>query len=467
VAPLSRRSLGVGGGVSPFFEPRISVVMARHIGLAAFSLFIASTAWAQQPLTLDEALAAAMARNPALAAARAQTDRAAAEVAITRGGWFPRINVTEGVQRGDQPVFAFGALLSARQFTAADFAVARLNSPGATNLFTTRLGVGQLIFDGGRTSAAIAESQARRDGASASADEASAGVVVAVTATYGQLLRMQATVRAVDSAVAAAAQDLTRAEHRRDVGTVTDADVLAVAVHLSSLQQRRLQLDADRAATAAQLNRLMGAAVDAPIAVVDVVPPARVDGELPALFGEAEAARPELRRADAQVRMAIAGTRQASSIWWPQVAAQAGVEWNGITGGDRARSWIVGAEARWSLSLSGADRARLKAAASARTAAELMRDDVRASVHAEVLAAVRQLEASVARVGLGTETVAQATERARVVRNRYDAGLASMTDVLAASSALLDAEASRTSATVDVLTTTTELHRALGRLSRK
>jgi len=357
--------------------------------------------------------------------------------------------------------------LSARQFTAADFAVARLNSPGATNLFTTRLGVGQLIFDGGRTSAAIAESQARRDVASASADEASAGVVVAVTATYGQLLRMQAAVRAVDSAVAAAAQDLTRAEHRRDVGTVTDADVLAVAVHLSSLQQRRLQLDADRAATAAQLNRLMGAAVDAPIAVVDVVPPARVDGELTALFGEAEAARPELRRADAQVRMAIAGTRQASSIWWPQVAAQAGVEWNGITGGDRARSWIVGAEARWSLSLSGADRARLRAAASARTAAELMRDDVRASVHAEVLAAVRQLEASVARVGLGTETVAQATERARVVRNRYDAGLASMTDVLAASSALLDAEASRTSATVDVLTTTTELHRALGRLSRK
>ena len=457
--------------MSPFPEPRISGVMARRIGLTAFflltPLLLTSTAWAQQPLTLDEAVAAALARNPALAAARAQTDRAAAEVVTSRGGWFPRVTLTEGVQRGDQPVFAFGALLSARQFTAADFAVARLNSPGATNLFTTRLGVGQLIFDGGRTSAAIAESQAHRDVALAGADEATAGVVVAVTTTYGQLLRMQASVRAVDSAAAAATEDLQRAEHRRDAGTVTDADVLAVAVHLSSLQQRRLQLDADRAATAAQLNRLMGMAVDAPISVVDVAPPARVDGELAALFVVAEAARPELRRADAQVRMAHAGTRQASSIWWPQVAAQAGVEWNGITAGDRARSWAVGAEARWSLSLSGADRARITAAASARTAAELMHDDLRASVHAEVLAAVRQLETAVARVGLGTETVAQATERARVVRNRYDAGLASMTDVLAASSALLDAEASRTSATVDVLTTTTELHRALGRLSGK
>jgi outer membrane protein TolC len=445
--------------------------MARRIGLAALflltTLLTTSTAWAQQPLTLEEAVAAALARNPALAAARAQTDRATADVATARGGWFPRATVTESVQRGDQPVFAFGALLSARQFSAADFAVARLNSPGATNLFTTRLGVGQLIFDGGRTSGAIAESHGRRDVAMAGADEATAGVMVAVTSTYGQLLRMQASLRAVESAVAAATEDLTRAEHRRDAGTVTDADVLAVAVHLSGLRQRRLQMDADRAATAAQLNRLMGTAVDAPIAVSDVAPPARIAGELAALFAEAEEARPELRRADAQIRMATAGTRQASSIWWPQVAAQAGVEWNGLTVGDRARSWVVGAEARWSLSLSGADRARITAAASARTAAERMRDDVRASVHAEVLAAVRQRDTAIARLDLGTETVAQATERARVVRNRYDAGLASMTDVLAASSALLDAEASRTSATVDVLTTTTELHRALGRLSGK
>jgi len=445
--------------------------MARRTGLVAFllcaPLLLASTAWAQQPLTLDEAVAAALARNPALAAARAQTDRAAADVAASRGGWFPRISLSEGVQRGDQPVFAFGALLSARQFTAADFAVARLNGPGATNLFTTRVGVGQLIFDGGRTSGVVAESKARRDVAAAGADEAAANVIVGITTTYGHLLRMQAAARAVDAAVAAAEEDLARAEHRRDAGTVTDADVLAVAVHLSALRQRRLQLEADRAGAVAQLNRLMGTPVDAAVMVSDVPPPPTESASLEALFAEAEATRPELRRADAQVRMADAGTRQASSIWWPNVAAQAGVEWNGITAGDRARSWVVGAEARWSLSLSGADRARITAASSARTAAELMRADLRASVHADVLAARRQLDAAIARVTLGAETVAQATERARVVRNRYDAGLASMTDVLAASSALLDAEATRTSATVDVLTTTTELHRALGRLSGK
>jgi len=66
-------------------------------------------------------------------------------------------------------------------------------------------------------------------------------------------------------------------------------------------------------------------------------------------------------------------------------------------------------------------------------------------------------------VAVGAESVAQATERARVVRNRYDAGLASMTDVLAASSALLDAEARHTAARVDVLNAHAELRRSLGR----
>ncbi len=439
--------------------------MARHIGrLAPLLLLIASAASAQTPLTLDEALAKARANNPALAAARAQADGASAGVTAARGQWFPRVTLTESATRSDQPVFAFGALLSARQFTAQDFAVTRLNSPGATNLFTTRVGVQQIIFDGGRTSAAVAESRARQDAATASSDEAATGVVLAVTSTFGQLVTLHASARALDAAVAAATEDLARAERRRDAGTVTDADVLAIAVHLSELRQRRIQLDANVAATAATLNRLMGAPVASPIDVVVLPPPSpHATQDLEALFAEAEGSRPDLRRADADILIAAATARQASSIWWPQIAAQAGVEWNGITVSDRARSWVVGGEVRWSLSLSGADRARIQAASHARSAAEHLRADLRAAIQVEVLTAVRQLEAAIARVSVGAESVAQATERARVVRNRYDAGLASMTDVLAASSALLDAEARHTAAHVDVMNAQAELRRAVGR----
>ena len=439
--------------------------MARHIGrLAPLLLLIASAASAQTSLTLDEALAKALANNPTLAAARAQADGASAGVTAARGQWFPRVTLSESATRSDQPVFAFGALLSARQFTAQDFAVARLNSPGATNLFTTRVGVQQILFDGGRTSAAMAESRARRDAATASVDEAATAITLAVTSTFGQLVTLQASARALDAAIAAATEDLVRAERRRDAGTVTDADVLAIAVHLSELRQRRILLNANVAAAAATLNRLMGAPVESPIDVVVLPPPSsHATPDLEALFTEAWGSRPDLRRAAADILIAAAAARQASSVWWPQVAAQAGVEWNGITAGDRARSWVVGGEVRWSLSLSGADRARVQAASHARSAAELMRADLRAAIQVEVLTAVRQLEAALARVSVGAESVAQAAERARVVRNRYDAGLASMTDVLTASSALLDAEARHTAAHVDVMNAQAELRRAVGR----
>lgn len=438
--------------------------MARLTGLLVLSMCLASPAAAQVPLTVDAAVSAAMQRNPALAAASAAVDRADAERLAARGAWFPRLNLSEGVQRGDQPVFAFGALLSARQFTAADFAIDRLNRPGATTLHTTRASISQQIFDGGRTSGQRAEATARLAAAQADADAAAHAVVIGVTTTIGQVASLDVMAAALDAALAAAREDQHRAQRRRDAGTATDADVLAADVHVIDLQQRRLQLSADRAAAAAQLNRLIGAAVDAPVTLA----PLPAQGEAPSaplatLLEQAESARPELRRADAQVLMAVAGQQQAGSVWWPQVAAQAGLEWNGLDFGSRSRSWVVGGELRWSVSLSDADRARTRAAASARVAAEHARDDVRASIHVEVVSALRRREAAVARLAVGEAAVTHATERARVTRNRYDAGLASMTDVLAAASAVLDAEARQTAVTVEVLTAGAELQRALGR----
>ncbi|HQX82375.1 MAG TPA: TolC family protein, partial [Vicinamibacterales bacterium] len=248
--------------------------MARPLSIVLLLMAVwPATSAAQTRLSLADAVSAATTRNPGLQAARAQADRAEAEVTVSRSAWWPRLTATEAWQRSDQPVFAFGALLAARQFTAADFAVSRLNAPGATNLFTTRLGVGQLVFDGGRTPGAVAGASALRDAARAEADSAIAHAVLAVTRVYGQILSGQSHARATDAAIAAAVEDLTRAERRRDAGAATDADVLAVSVHLAEMRQRRLQTDADLASARAQLNRLMGAPIEETFDAVEDLPP--------------------------------------------------------------------------------------------------------------------------------------------------------------------------------------------------
>lgn len=445
--------------------------MVRRLSLS-FVWCVLATVWAapaaaQARLTLAEAVTATLARNPSLKAARAQVDKAAADSTVARSAWWPRLTMAESMQRGNQPVFAFGALLSARSFTAADFAIDRLNHPGATNLYTTRLSVGQLLFDGSRTPGQIRQASAAVDQASAAADQAAADLALAVTRAYGDAVTMQASIRAIDAAIEAGVEDLARAEHRREAGVATDADVLAMSVHLADLRQRRLQLEADLASVRAGINRLMGAPVDDQFQVAENLAVPTPAPALDALFVQALSARPELRQADAQVSMAAAGTSQARSVWMPQVFAQAGVEWNGLSFGERRSAWVIGAEARWNLSLSGADRARIRGANATRVSAEAHRDDVRAAVRVDVLTAARQLDASIARVSVGADAVAQARERARVVRNRYEAGLATMTDVLTASSAMLDAESHRVAALVDAVVAHANLERAVGRAPQK
>jgi outer membrane protein TolC len=67
-----------------------------------------------------------------------------------------------------------------------------------------------------------------------------------------------------------------------------------------------------------------------------------------------------------------------------------------------------------------------------------------------------------ARVEVGHAAVAEARESQRMIRDRYDAGMASVNDVLRAARALLDAEALQTSAQVDLLVSRAELERAIG-----
>jgi outer membrane protein TolC len=418
-------------------------------------------------LTLERAIQAALAQNASLRASRARVEEAAAHAAEARSGFFPRLSVAESWQRGDQPVFVFSSLLSARQFAASNFAIDTLNHPDPIGFFRTTVGIEQLLFDGGRQRAVAKVATLSRTASEASAREAAAAVALATTQTFGHILSGESARRAADAGVVAAREDLDRAERRRDAGMATDADVLALVVHVADLEQRAIRAEGDAAQARAELNRLMGAPIDVLILAIEPSSAALGDfGERPnvtALLAEADAARPELTRAAASEQMAAAGQQQARAALIPQVAAQAAFDFAGTRFNDRASSWILGGELRWTFSTGGAELAgrQVAAASLARTRAET--DEIRAAVHVDVVSAVRRLEAARARQTVGRAAVDQAREAHRIARDRFDAGLASVTDVLRASAAVLDADANRIASLVEATNAAAMLRRALGR----
>jgi outer membrane protein TolC len=245
----------------------------------------------------------------------------------------------------------------------------------------------------------------------------------------------------------------------------TDADVLALVVHASELQQRAISAAGDAAVARAELNRLMGRPVtDDFRAAEPSLDSASVDtSNVTALLAEADAGRPELRRADVVRQLAETDRRSARAALIPQVAAQAAFDMSGTRFSDRASSWIFGGELRWSLATGGAEVARLRAAAHSAARSDAERDDVRAAVHVEVVSAVRRLEAARARLATARAAVEQARESQRIIRDRFEAGLAGVNDVLRASTAALDAETARVTALIDGVVSGAMLRRAVGR----
>ena len=88
---------------------------------------------------------------------------------------------------------------------------------------------------------------------------------------------------------------------------------------------------------------------------------------------------------------------------------------------------------------------------------------MRGQVQADVVSAVERLQSARARQRVGRLAIEQARESQRIVRDRYEAGLAPVNDVLRAATAVLDADGQRISALVDALTAEAQLQRALGR----
>jgi outer membrane protein TolC len=243
----------------------------------------------------------------------------------------------------------------------------------------------------------------------------------------------------------------------------TDADVLALTVHVADVEQRAIKAEGDALVLQAEINRLTGTAVDRRFAVVEPQVAAMDVPAAAALFAEAEANRPDVLRAAAAQRVAQSDRRAARSAFMPTIALQTTLEMSGTTITDRASSWIAGGEVRWTLGTGGTERARAKAAAAQLSRARVEAEDARAAARVEVLSAIEQLRSARARQAVGRSAVAQARESERIIRDRFNAGLAPVNDVLRAAEAVLDAETRRAAALADEITSRASLDRALGR----
>jgi outer membrane protein len=424
-------------------------------------LFVPPVA-AQERLTLADAVQKARTAHPRVRAAAAGEQEAAARLRQAHSGWLPRVDFSEGIQRGDMPVYVFGSLLSQRRFTEANFAIDSLNHPDPLTNHRASLTLQHALFSSdvhtGVRTAGIA-----RELAGVGREAVERNLALAATRAFGQALTAQAALAAARAAVSSAVEDARRTRDRRETGLVTEADVLALDVHLAQMRARAIEAESQHRVALAALNDAMGEPLDREYVLAPVVPTAPAAPSLTDLEAEALKVRPEARQATLQNRLAEAERSGARMSFLPQLGWQAGYEWNGSDFSDRAHGWMLGAEVRLNLFRGFADQARLAEKSGAVTRAAAEREAAESAIRLDVRSAWLRLESARARAAVGAASVAQARESQRIVRDRYENGMAGVGDVLRAAQSLLEAELQHTAAETDVIIEAAALDRAVGR----
>lgn len=434
----------------------------RSVAIFIILTGITGSLHAQERLTLDDAVRRTLERNPAVASARAAEQAAADGVTQARAGWLPRVDYVEAWQRSNQPVFVFGSLLAQSRFGASNFAIESLNHPDTVNNFRGALMVEQSLADLTQPARMRAASTAR-DYAALGTAAVKRDLALGVTRTYGQVLVAATARQAAESAAAAADADRERSAHRRDAGLATDADVLAFQVHSAAMKARLAQAVADETIARVSLNELMGMPLEATYTLEDVAPGPGAVTDIAVLEREALDKRELVKQAALQEQAAGSERDIARAAFLPRAGFQAGYEFDGKNWSGRERWWAAGVEVRWNVFNGFSDRARLGAAQAGVAQARAGRERTENAVRVEVRSALARLAAATSREETGRAAVAQAREAQRIIRERYEGGMAGVTDLLRAANALYDAELQERAASVDVFILQKTLESVVGR----
>lgn len=420
---------------------------------------------ASTPLTLQEAIRTGLARNPVVAAGRAEADASDADLDAARAARWPILFAEAGWHRTDNPVLAFGDKLTAAEFTAADFAIDSLNHPDPTNHVVAALGANVPLFTSGRMRAEVEAAGETSLATRARVRAAESDLVLRITEGFYAVSLASAAVRVAEGSLQNATSHERVAETRFGNGAVLKSDFLRARAHRLARQcdveRRKSELDQAKE----RLRALLGLTESEPLQIApDEWPaPSEGPGDLREWLDGVAAARPEIEVARRTSLAAEADSRSARAALGPELAGTARYDRNASALGSGEGSYFAGLSIRWTAFDRGR-AARMEAARSRTAAAAARTRAAESQARLEVEQAYHDLEvADHALAALG-EAAAAAEEARRISADRYASGLLSLTELLDAEADLLEARLAEISGRYEAVVGRARLQRATGRL---
>ena len=384
------------------------------------------------PLTLPQAVSMALEKNPLHKAALAGTRISLAQVRESRSPLMPKIMFTESAVRGNDPVFVFGTRLRQQSFTAADFALNKLNTPTPIGNFSSRFSGQWSLFDGLQSWYGVTRAKYMQQASEQQLDRTDQELVYQAVQAYNGVLLAQKQVAVAEDTLKTAQATEDRSRARVESGMAVDSDLLSAQVAAASRKQELIQAQNSLALARTQLALALGMPADSHIPAAGKPDRAQLSPVTVAdLETQALQKRPDLKRVESERSAQAKNVSMAKGAFAPRVNVYGSWEtdspspgWNG------GNNWIAGAELQFDLFDGDSKRAHLAMEKAMQERAAAMRDAFRDEIRLQVRKAYYDYDAARQQVEVARGAIAQATESLRINQNRYDGGLTTVSDLL-------------------------------------
>jgi len=407
----------------------------RALGISLLSCMGGLSVSAQEPLTLGQAIQQALGKSPAAAIARADSQDAKSAASLARTQLLPQLNFTEDISRGNDPVYAFGTRLRQRQFTQADFLLNALNYPQPIGNFSSRFSGSWMAFDSFKTQKEIHRADLFRKSAESSARASDQQIVFRVVGAYQAVLYAERGVVVAQHEQETAAALLSSVEDHVKAGLAVESDRMSALVNVAARKQELIAAQGDLELAWAGLSEAMGVPALKESALMPIEPRVFPQQPMEEELATAIKARPDLTALGQAQSAQATAVSAAKSDFGPRVSAYGNWEEDRTSmTGSGGNNWVAGVQINVDI-LPFGKRGQLARENAAKQKIDAQRSGAEQHIRLEVSQA--HIHQQTAELSLETARAAmdQAAESLRILKNRYNAGLATITDLLRAEDA--------------------------------
>ncbi len=455
----------------------------RSAVIATFAA-LAFPAWAEK-LEYRQCVEQALTQNPDLAVARSQVDQAEAALRQAEGNKLPRLNLSLTASRSNDALNAFGMKLGQRNASFNDFGAGEflavlngqgpvaaanthpenLNHPDAVNNFNTRVELLVPVYNGGLVQSYVDTARAYVRAAQSGDQAARQQLAKHVLMAYQGVHTARAHIRLADEAKLAAEEYVRITEQLHKQGMGVKSDVLSAKANLEDVKVKGVEARNAEKAALNQLALLMGKSLDDPLDVGAPAAPRLLAGTAADLRAQALNEHAGLRALRSQVEGAAAQVGAARAGKKPQFNVMLRQDWNDRNLGLDASSYTVAGVLSWAAFDGGTTDAAIDRAGAQRAELAARLRQAEEGVGYQVTEAQRRALEAEEKIAAREAVLDQAREAQRLVKKRYEHGMGTLIELLAAQAQLDKANADRVAAQYELAVNRAELKRAVGVLA--